>query len=485
MTTIRARRSRVRRYDRDRGCYVYDISFKAQPPLTDRVVAVAEAFGLGIDEEKTHTVYRDFELRLGESDVVYVTGDSGGGKSLLIRALREDLGSKAVAMDELPDPPTGPIIDAIGSSFQEALSLLSRVGLNDAHLFLKCYGELSEGQRYRFRLAQLIEAGKKYWVCDEFCSTLDRETARIVAYNTQKTARRTGSTLVVATAHTDLEEDLSPSILIRKGWGEDIDIEYRPNEEARTCSVTKDITIRESNSNEYRQLAHLHYREEHAPAPRRYYAAEHSGHVVGVIVYSYPPVFSSGRKLAVGHTPRLSELNAEWTIISRVIVHPKYRSTGLGARLIAETLRLQGKRHVELTAVMAKYSSFAEKAGMKLMLTREPHPSIPEAVEALRRLGFNPALMGSKTHNLKVLKKRGSEERAQVSQVLLGVANSYYKRLARKRTAYVKRDEFEAWLKVQDDASLAYTLKNLSILNQTKAYLYWCKDWEADSTLCG
>lgn len=76
--TVKARRRRVRRYDRERGCYVYDISFRAQPPVTDRVVAVAEAFGLGIDEEKTHIIYRDFELRLGDSDVVYITGDSQG-----------------------------------------------------------------------------------------------------------------------------------------------------------------------------------------------------------------------------------------------------------------------------------------------------------------------------------------------------------------------------------------------------------------------
>jgi ABC-type ATPase with predicted acetyltransferase domain len=476
-TVVRASRRRVRRYDKERGCYVYDISFTSRPPLTDRVVAVAEAFGLGVDEERAHTVYRDFELRLGEGDVVYITGDSGGGKSLLLRALREDLGSEAATPGELPEPPDGPIIDAVGGSFQEALDLLGRVGLNDARLFLKGYGELSDGQRHRFRIAQLLESGKKYWLMDEFCSSLDRGTARIVAFNAQRQARRTGSTLVVATAHADLEGDLSPSVLVRKGWGAEVDVEYRPNRGAPACTVTEGVTIRESCAEEYRRLAHLHYREEDAPVPLRFYAAELGGEVVGVIVYSYPPVANGGRRLAVGYAPRLEELNRDWAIISRVIVHPKYRSTGLGSRLVRDTLPLQGRRHVELTAVMARYNGFAEKAGMKLIATREPHPTIVEAVEALRRLGFNPALMGGRAYNGRVLAGLGMGERKMLREALLGVASQYYKRLSRKGDAYVKQGDFGTWLRAQDDASLARTLRILSILNQTKAYLYWCGDW--------
>ncbi len=82
---------RTRRYDSERGCYVYDISFKTRVPLTERTIDVAEAFGLGIDEEREHVLYRDFELHLAEGAVVYITGDSGSGKSVLLRARgRED-----------------------------------------------------------------------------------------------------------------------------------------------------------------------------------------------------------------------------------------------------------------------------------------------------------------------------------------------------------------------------------------------------------
>jgi hypothetical protein len=126
---------------------------------------------------------------------------------------------------------------------------------------------------------------------------------------------------------------------------------------------------------------------------------------------------------------------------------------------------------------MARYNSFAERAGMRLILTREPHETVTMAVEAMKRLGFNPALMGSRGYNQRVLGGLGEDEGELLRRALLGVTSQYYKRLSRKGDAYVRSLDFEAWLKAQDDASLAHTLKTLSILNQTKAYLYWCRDW--------
>lgn len=41
---------KTRRYDEERGCYVYDIGFRTRAPLTDRTVEVSRAFGLGVDK---------------------------------------------------------------------------------------------------------------------------------------------------------------------------------------------------------------------------------------------------------------------------------------------------------------------------------------------------------------------------------------------------------------------------------------------------
>lgn len=469
---VRAER-RTRRYDKERGCYVYDISFTTRVPLTDRTAEVARAFGLGVDGGREHVLYRDFELRLAEGDVAYVTGDSGSGKSALLRALREDLGDEAADIDELEIDGDRPIVDTVGDSFSEALSLLSRVGLNDAFLFLRRYTELSDGQRYRYRIARMIDEGKPFWLADEFCSTLDRTTARIVAFNIQKLARASGATLVVATTHTDLEDDLAPTICVRKGWGEEVEVEYRGGVEVQACTVVDGIRIREGMRDDYRRLAYLHYREGGFPVPRRIFAMERLGVVIGVIVYSYPPVRVAGRRRAVGYSPDMDELNGSWAVISRVIVHPKYRTIGLGSRLIRETLLLQGCDHVELVAVMARYNPFAERGGMRLVQVSEPHGSVVRAIEGLHGLGFNPVLMASEGYNRGVLEGLGGL--GVVREVLLSVGSVYFKRLSRMGKAYVRKAEFGEWLGVQGAGSLARVLSVLCTLNQSKAYLYWCR----------
>lgn len=57
---------------------------------------------------------------------------------------------------------------------------------DDAFLFVRRYWKLSDGQNYRFKVAKVVEAGRQYWIFDEFCSVLDRDIAKIVAYNMQK-----------------------------------------------------------------------------------------------------------------------------------------------------------------------------------------------------------------------------------------------------------------------------------------------------------
>jgi len=63
-------------------------------------------------------------------------------------------------------------------------------------------------------------------------------------------------------------------------------------------------------------------------------------------------------------------------------VYPKYRSIGLGAKIIRESLPLVGTPYVELTAVMARYNIFAERAGMRKIAEQPP------SKEALKMLRF-------------------------------------------------------------------------------------------------
>lgn len=209
--------------------YQIDKRFHTEVERTDRVLEIAEAFVLGLDD-KEFVVFDNQPIEIEQGDVVYVTGQSGSGKStvlkeLVIQMTTEGLHVADIDKVELLDKP---LIDQIGQDTAEALNLLSIAGLNDAYLFIRKPKELSDGQRYRFRLAKIIESGAKVWVADEFLAVLDRTTAKVIAFNLQKVARKVGATLMVATTHTDMVDDLAPNLYIEKKYREKIKIVRSP-----------------------------------------------------------------------------------------------------------------------------------------------------------------------------------------------------------------------------------------------------------------
>jgi len=171
--------------------------------------------------------------------------------------------------------------------------------------------------------------------------------------------------------------------------------------------------------------------------------------------------------------PSLKELNKDLVWISRVVLHPKYRSIGLGALLVKQTLQLVDRRYVETIAVMAKYNPFFEKAGMTKIAERTSHKSITKAVEQLQTLGFNTVFLASKQMNQQILERMTAKQTSQVKQALLSVANIYYKRLASAGKAFLTRVDFEKTLETAQLGKLAQMLSALSVLNQTKVYLFW------------
>jgi len=461
------------RYDPATGKFIINISYKTKTDVTDRTISVAEAFGLGVDQFQQHVIYDNLELKIGPRDIVYITGESGSGKSALLRELQRQLASKAMNIADIKIDPSKPLIESVGRTLTEGLELLSRVGLNDAFLFVRRFEQLSDGQKYRFRLAKLIESGKQYWVADEFCATLDRDAAKIVAFNLQKLARQLGKAVLAATTHTDLFKDLKPSVYIHKRFGKEIRVRYFPNNLNATCSLVKEMRIVEGTRQDYHKLACFHYRSSQLPPPHKIFALKHRSQTVGVIVYSYPPATCFGRRQALGRMASLNELNKDLVWISRVVLHPKYRTIGLGTLLVKETLPLIDRPYVETIAVMAKYNPFFEKAGMTKIAERKPHKSILKAVEKLQKLGFNQVFLASKQMNTQVLENMNQAQIELMKEALLSVSNIYYKRLASAGKAFLTRIDFEKTLKSATLQKLAQMPSALSVLNQIKVYLFW------------
>lgn len=208
--------------------YVINVSFNTRVNKTIRTLEIAESFGLGLDE-KAWTLYDNLELDIERGDVVYVTGQSGSGKSVVLRELQRlmaDAGQRVASIDDFVFADDTNVIDQLGKTTSDALGLLSMAGLNDAYLFVRKPSEMSDGQKYRLKIAKLIESGADVWVADEFGAVLDRVTAQVVASNLQRAARKVGATVIVATTHEDLVNALRPSVQITKHFKERVKVDY-------------------------------------------------------------------------------------------------------------------------------------------------------------------------------------------------------------------------------------------------------------------
>ena len=69
-------------------------------------------------------------------------------------------------------------------------------------------------------MAKLCHSKKPIWVADEFASTLDPQTAAIVAKGLRKLASEYGATVVLAAPHTGhFVDSLLPNKLVQLRWG--------------------------------------------------------------------------------------------------------------------------------------------------------------------------------------------------------------------------------------------------------------------------
>jgi ABC-type ATPase with predicted acetyltransferase domain len=207
---------------------------------SQRVLETASMFGLGVDEQRRLAVVPRCTIPLPAAGVVFVTGPSGGGKTTILNLIAERCGEEGwpvIRFDDLPAPPEVPLVDVFdgpGVDLARATALLAMAGLGDAFVMMRRPSQLSDGQRYRLRLAQTIELAERggddgrdpgaLVIADEFGATLDRLTAKNIARSVRRWTHRTGHTLVCATTHDDLLEALDPDVLVYKGLDEGIEV---------------------------------------------------------------------------------------------------------------------------------------------------------------------------------------------------------------------------------------------------------------------
>lgn len=206
--------------------YTINRTFTTSVERTPRVLEIAEGFGLGLSD-KEFVVYDNLKVDINSGDVVYITGQSGSGKSLLLKDLSAKMQNDGLVVADLNgiELEDKPVIELVGKTTTEAADYLAKAGISDAWIYIRKPSELSDGQRYRLKLAKVMESGADVWIADEFGAILDRVTAKVVAFNIAKIARREGKIFMIATTHKDLRDELAPNLYIDKRFRERVIME--------------------------------------------------------------------------------------------------------------------------------------------------------------------------------------------------------------------------------------------------------------------
>ena len=175
--------------------------------------------------------------------------------------------------------------------------------------------------------------------------------------------------------------------------------------------------------------------------------------------------------------PRMTiqEMNKQLSIINRVVIHPKYRTVGLGAKLIREMMPLVSTRYVELIAVMAKYSPFAEKAGMQKIDQQQTVKSISSVSKALLELGFDAQLLASERYVQAKLESLQPEQINQLKEAFIKNKHTRFRRefAASRHQPFGKVADFVTSVHKADLPELGRLIRLVGILSQTKVYLFW------------
>ncbi|MCX7703174.1 MAG: ATP-binding cassette domain-containing protein [Planctomycetota bacterium] len=386
------------------------------PMVSKRIVAIQEMFGIGSSPQKVEIV-KGLDLVIGKGEIAFVTGPSGCGKSSILRFIKRNV-EGALDISETIFDKGSSLIDSLDCSFQRALEILSLVGLGEAFLMLRCFDELSEGQKSRFRLAYALSKEPSLLIADEFCSTLDRLTAKVVSYNLRRVVNKTKKSAVVATANDDILSDLHPDLLVYpKGGGEWI-VERKEKKPGKLISFYSRLRVREGRLSDWKRFAHFHYKSHSTGIVDKIFILTLDGEPIGVVVYAYPMgdlklrnIVTGGRYSGSGLTRGVRKhlLNDEVRVVQRIVIDPRFRGLGLASALLRSTMPLLSVRLIECLAVMGGYSKFLEKAGFvcvgRVSLPKEGRLLLGE----LNALGYGAERLHDEEALCEILEEKSAE----------------------------------------------------------------------------
>lgn len=309
-----------------------------------------------------------YNLNIPSEGVVFISGPSGVGKSLLLKEIIKFF--KIVREVNRSVPKTTPICDVV--KYGDAGSVirhLSKFGLGEPRIMVGPFEHLSDGQKERFLISQALITGTGPLILDEFTTRLDRQTARVLALNVGKVLRKQNEVAYIASCHDDIVEFLQPDIHIKLSLDGNHSIQKRSSFDKRS-EILSDlgIKIEKGTVQDYKKLSRFHYENDDPQDIDKLLpvidhivtARSHSG-VAGVNLCTLPWPKEFER------FSQFEDINKHLLKSFRVIIHPQYRGIGM-------TRNIDVIPNLNTKAILA-ISAFTEYYSFPILSGYEKHPS--------------------------------------------------------------------------------------------------------------
>ncbi|MEM9187015.1 MAG: GNAT family N-acetyltransferase [Planctomycetota bacterium] len=294
-----------------------------ETPLRDtfRVQQVAGMFDVPLADRLTER----FSVELPEPDedwrIGLVVGPSGSGKSTVAR---EAFGAELYTGADWPADQA--VIDAFGeTAVREVVELLTAVGFSSPPSWIKPYGVLSNGEKFRCDLARALLAERRgadaegqpaTVVFDEYTSVVDRTVAKVCSAAIAKGIRggRIGRRFVGVTCHYDVAEWLEPD------WVLDMATSRLTRRRLRRPPI--EVHVHRCRLETWRLFARHHYLSGSLAPQARCYLATWDDEPVGFCA-TLPTIAQRGRRR-----------------FTRIVTLPDYQGIGIGMRMVAAVAQL-------------------------------------------------------------------------------------------------------------------------------------------------
>ena len=290
-----------------------DVSVSVDAEPTSRMRQVSGMFDAPVAKKTGRTWSGDVPIEDRPWSIGLVVGPSGAGKSTIARQMFGD---------EFHANWDGrSVVDNFDVSLtvHQISEALSAVGFNTIPAWMRPYGTLSNGEKFRCDLARTIVASESLAWVDEFSSVVDRQVAKIGAAAVARYVRnKSGRQFVAVGCHYDVIDWLQPDWIL-----EPADMAFAWRSVQRRPAI--DGVIKRCSRDLWSRFAPYHYMSAELHRSARCYA---------LYVDESPVAFCALLPLPVSTGSRRGEAIVR---VSRIVVLPDWQGCGVVFRL-AEAL---------------------------------------------------------------------------------------------------------------------------------------------------